>query len=163
MIFLSENQTPRSLLITHSMRARGKIQVRMVIAFLLALCFSASGGQSNGHGPEVKSFLDLMRHEEDELEYQIKRNEITRREYVRAKNKIAIHRQAVLNLVKETGEDYVPELHVVAASEVDQLIEDGMKALRGLKRGEMIKNKWRYLGSVTRGEVFYIFERVKSG
>lgn len=109
----------------------------------------------------MKSFLDYMRHEDDELEFQIRHNEISRRDYVRSKSKIAIHRQAVLNLVKETGEDYVPELHVAAASEVNQLIENGTKALRGLKRGDVIKEKWRYLGSVTKGEVFYIFERLQ--
>jgi hypothetical protein len=144
------------------MRARTAIQVWLLIILELALCFSASGIQSNEHGPEVKSFLDLMRHEEDELEFQIRHNEINRRDYTRSKNRIAIHRQTVLNLVKETGEDYVPELHVVAASEVDQLIENGTKALRGLKRGGVIKEKWRYLGSVTKGEVFYIFERLKN-
>lgn len=144
------------------MRARTAIQIGLLIALELALCFSAGGVQSNEHGPEVKSFLDYMRHEADELEFQIRRNEISRRDYVRSKSKIAIHRQAVLNLVKETGEDYVPELHVAAASEVDQLIENGTKALRGLKRGGVIKEKWRYLGSVTKGEVFYIFERLKN-
>jgi hypothetical protein len=144
------------------MRLRVLAQVRTLIVLGLAISISASGVQSPAYGPEVKSFLDLMRHEEEELEYQIRHNEITKRDYVRSKNEIAIHRQAILNLVKETGEDYVPELHVVAASEVDQLIEDGTKALRGLKRGEMINPKWRYIGSVTRGEAFYIFERVKN-
>jgi hypothetical protein len=144
------------------MRARTAIQIGLFIALELALCFSASGLQSDGHGPEVRSFLDLMRHEEDELEFQIRHNEINRRDYTRSKSRIAIQRQAVLNLVKETGEDYVPELHVVAVGEVDQLIEDGTKALRGLKRGGVIRQKWRYLGSVTKGEVFYIFERLKN-
>ena len=111
------------------MRARTAIQIGLLIALKLALCFSASGVQSNEHGPEVKSFLDYMQHEDDELEFQIRHNEISRRDYIRSKSKIAIHRQAVLNLVKETGEDYVPELHVAAASEVDQLIENGTKAI----------------------------------
>jgi hypothetical protein len=114
----------------------------------------------NGYGPQVKSFLDLMRHEEDELEFQIKHNEITRKEYARSKNRIAIHRHTVLNLVKETGQDYVAELHVEASAEVDQLIEDGTAALKGIKQGDIIKEKWRYLGSANRGEVFHIFERL---
>ena len=114
----------------------------------------------NAYGPQVKSFLDLMRHEEDELEFQIKHNEIMRKEYARSKNRIAIHRHTVLNLVKETGQDYVPELHVVAAAEVDQLIEDGTAALKGIKQGDVIKQKWRYLGSANRGELFHIFERL---
>lgn len=118
--------------------------------------------QSNDYGPEVKSFLDFMRHEEDELEFQIRHNEISRREYVRSKSRIAIHRQAVLNQARETGEDRVPELHVVTPQEIEQLIEGGTSALKGLKRGDVIKEKWRYFGSVHRGETFHIFERLTS-
>jgi hypothetical protein len=116
--------------------------------------------QSNGYGPEVRSFLELMRHEDDELEFQIKHNEISRRDYIRSKTQIAIHRQTVLDLVKETGKDFVPEIHVVAAPDLDQLIEDGTKIVKSIKRGDTISDKWRYLGSVHRGEPFYIFERL---
>jgi hypothetical protein len=135
-------------------------------AFVLVWICVAVGGvvspthSQNGYGPEVKAFLGLMRNEEDELEFQIKHNEITRKEYARSKSRIGIHRQTVLNLVKQTGEDYVPELHVVAAAEVNQLIEDGTAALKGIKQGDIINQKWRYLGSANRGEVFYIFERL---
>jgi hypothetical protein len=66
----------------------------------------------------------------------------------------------VLDTVKQTGEDIVPEIYVKAAPEVGQLIEDGLRALKGIKRGDVIKQKWRYLGTVTKGEVFYIFERL---
>jgi len=44
---------------------------------------------------------------------------------------------------------------------VDELIEQGTRALRGVKRGGIINNKWRYIGSVTRGQIFYIFERIQ--
>jgi hypothetical protein len=116
--------------------------------------------QSDDYGPEVRSFLDLMRHEEDELEFQIRHNEITRRDYLRSKSQIVIHRQTVLDLVKASGKDYVPELHVVAAAELDQLIEDGTLAIKGVKKGDVIRDKWRYIGSVHKGEIFYIFERL---
>jgi hypothetical protein len=138
--------------------------IPLCLAFLLqatvSLRVSSQNVKSIEHGPEVKSFLELMGHEEDELEYQIKHNEISRREYIRSKTQIAIHRQTVLDLVKESGKDYVPELHVVAASELDQLIEEGTLAIKGIKRGDIIENKWRYLGSVHRGETFHILERL---
>ena len=141
--------------------AGGKPALRCCLLILLQLvAYPIYAGQSNGYGPEVKSFLDLMHHEEDELEYQIKHNEISRREYIRSKSRIAIHRETVLTLVKESGTDYVPELHVAAASELDQLIEDGTALMRGIKPGDVIKEKWRYLGSARRGETFYIFERL---
>jgi hypothetical protein len=146
------------------MRRKLGIRICLLISMQLTLWLPAGGqsNQSNEYGPEVRSFLDLMRHEEDELEFQIKHNEISRREYLRSKTQIAIHRQTVLDLVKETGKDYVPELHVVAASELDQLIEEGTSAIKGIKRGDIIRNKWRYLGSVHRAETFYIFERLTS-
>src|SRR3989442_11315779 len=137
---------------------RGRLTIRTCLLILqLAVSFQVSArNQSNEYGREVRSFLDLMRHEEDELEFQIKHNEISRREYLRSKAQIAIHRQTVLDLVKERGKDYVPEVHVVAAAELDQLIEDGTSAIKSSKRGDIIGNKWRYLGSVHRGETFYI-------
>ena len=138
---------------------RPALQIYLLI-LLQAITCQGYAAQSNGYGPEVKSFLDLMRHEEDELEFQITHNEISRVEYTRSKSRIAIHRQTVLDLVKESGTDYVPELHVAAASELDQLIEDGTILIKGIKPGDVIKVKWRYLGSVRRGETFYIFERL---
>ena len=135
------------------------IRMCLVIAPLLIIC-AARAAQTNGYGPEIKSFLDLMRHEEDELEFQIKHGEISRREYLRSKNRIAIHREAVLNLVKEAGRDFVPDVYVAAASELDQIIEDGTSLIKGIKTGDVIKDKWRYLGSVRRGETFYIFQRL---
>lgn len=136
------------------------IQISVLILLQLTLPTLLATQKNSDYGPEVKSFLQLMRHEEDELEFQIKHNEISRRDYVRSMAQIAIHRQTVLDLVKETGEDNVPELHVVTMAEVDQLIEDGTRLLKTIKRGEQIGTKWRYLGSVHRGEVFYIFERL---
>src|SRR6185295_6938711 len=143
------------------MRKSIAIQICLLILLKSTLCLAgSSAAQSEDYGPEVKSFLDLMRHEDDELEFQIRHNEISRREYVRAKTAIGIHRQTVLDLVKASGKDYVPELHVVAAAEPDQLIEDGTKAIRGVKRGDVIRDRWRYLGNVHKGEMFYIFERL---
>jgi len=132
----------------------------IVVRGAVALPIAARNPQSNGYGPEVRSFLELLRHEDDELEFQIKRNEISRRDYIRSKTQIAIHRQTVLDIVKESGKDYVPEIHVVAAPQLEQLIEDGTKAVKGIKRGDVIAEKWRYMGSVHRGELFYIFERL---
>jgi hypothetical protein len=142
------------------------VKVAMQIFFLVvqtqALPYPVLGqdGQSGDYGPAVRAYLDYLRAEEEELEFHIQRNEITHKGYTRARNKIAILRQTILDLVKETGEDRVPELHVVSSSEVHQLIEDGEKALRGVKAGDAVEKKWIYRGRVARGEVYYIFERV---
>ena len=142
------------------MRRCGAIAIIVALSGLIGAGVTPAQNESASYGPELRSFLELMRHEDDELEFQIKHNEITRKEYIRAKSCIAIHRQTVVNLVRASGQDSVPEIHVVAAAELDQLIENGTSAVKGLKRGEVIKGKWKYLGSLTRGEVFYIFERL---
>ena len=143
-------------------RVATRISLLIVFAVIQPSWNIARGYQENGYGPEVKSFLDLMRHEETELEFQIRHNEIAHKDYLRSKSRIAIMRNTVLSLVKETGEDRVPELHVVAAAEIGQLIEDGPAAVKGIKPGEIIKEKWRYIGKTTRGELFYIFERLSA-
>jgi len=145
---------------------RTRVAIRIAVLILLAFIQSswnvAESCQENGYGPAVKSFLDLMRHEETELEFQIRHNEINRRDYLRSKSRIAIMRATVLSRVKETGEDSVPELYVVTPSEIEQLIEDGTAIMKTIKPGEIIKDKWRYIGKATRGELFYIFERLSA-
>ncbi|HWP43439.1 MAG TPA: hypothetical protein VNO14_09415 [Blastocatellia bacterium] len=143
------------------MRARVLVNISL---FVLVLSFGGQAappsGQDSEIGPEVKAYLDFLSHEEAELEFQIRNNEIPRKNYVRAKNRIAILRKKVLELVKERGEDIVPELSVVTISEVDQLVEDGRRLVRDAQPGALFADKWRYLGRVSRGEIFYIFERI---
>lgn len=133
------------------------------ITALLLLALDAPGGtqQSRGHGPEVKAFLSLMKQEEDELDFQLRRKEMSRAEYTRSKNRIAVHRKAVLDYVGQAGGDRVPEFQIVTASEVGLLISEGAEVLKGIKAGDVIKNKWRYIGRVLRGEEFHIFERIR--
>jgi hypothetical protein len=135
----------------------------LLMGFVMFNCayLRAQENQEVKYGPDVKAFLDLCRHEEVELDYQVAHNEITRKDFTRSKNRIAIQREMVLQRVKETGEDMVPDLHVVTAAEVSQLIEDGMKALKGAKPGKIIADKWIYLGTANRNEAYYIFERVQ--
>jgi hypothetical protein len=144
------------------MRTRVLLQVALLITLASGQGVRAAGQQfrSNGYGPEIKSYLDFLRGEEEELNFQIRRQEITRKAYQRAKSKVAILRQAVLRIYDETGVDNVPELHVVASDELDQLIEDGAALLKDLKPGAVIGEKWRYVGPVTRGEPFHVFERL---
>ena len=134
---------------------------RFVLRLLPAISFLAAAvmAQSN-YGPEVKAFLSFLRQEENELQFQITHNEISRKEFLRSKNRISVNRDAVLKFVKETGEDRVPDYNVVASSEADQLTENGARLMKSAKPGEVLGNKWRFIGSETRGEIFYILERV---
>ena len=143
------------------MWSRGLLPL-LLTGCLLMLALPVPAQNESSYGPEVKSFLDLCKHEEEELEFQITHNEITRKDYIRSKNRLSIQRQMVLKRVKDSGEDVVPDLHVVTAAEITQLIEDGAKAIKGAKVGAVIADKWLYLGSVNRGETYYIFERLQA-
>ncbi|MBI3649548.1 MAG: hypothetical protein HY231_00685 [Acidobacteria bacterium] len=138
-------------------------QAFVLLFFLLLNSFGllASALQEVQYGPEVKSFLELCHHEEVELDYQIRHHEIARKDFIRSKNRIAIQRQMVLKRVADNGEDLVPDLQVVTAEEISQLIEDGLKAVKGAKPGALINKKWIYLGTANRGEAYYIFERTQ--
>lgn len=138
--------------------------LRFAGQLLLLSLFCASVApalQLNEYGPEVRSFLKFLRQEEEELDFQLKNKEISRREYILSRNRIAVLRRAVLDEVKRTGQDRVPDYYVVTPSEVEQLIPDGAKSLKGLKPGDLVDKKWRYVGSAFRGERFLIFERIQ--
>jgi hypothetical protein len=145
------------------MKLRNFFQSFLVLVLVTLSCafVQAQENQTPEYGPDVKAFLELCHHEEVELDYQISHDEITRKDFIRSKNRIAIQREMVLKRVKETGEDYVPDYHVVTAAEISQLIEDGMKAIKGAKPGKVIANKWVYMGTANRNEAYYIFERVQ--
>jgi hypothetical protein len=139
---------------------RHRRETTWVLLMMAAARIVILAGQGDQYGPEVRSFLELIRHEEQELEFQIRHDEISRKDYVRSRDQLQIHRQKVLELVRLSGEDEVPELHVLPASRVEQLIEGGMAVLKNVKQGDVIRDKWKYLGQVKRSEIFYIFERI---
>lgn len=133
----------------------------MVWAWVVCAAPSGEAGISGAgqrHGPEVRSFLSFLKQEEDELRFHVGRNEITQKEYTLSMNRIAVLRSAVLAFVKKTGKDRVPEYHVVTADEITQLVPE--EAVNGAKPGVKLSERWRYVGEVTRGEHFYILERL---
>src|SRR5215467_11104912 len=113
---------------------------------LLICCSGAGGRQTNGYGPEVKSFLEYIRHEQVELNFQIQHNEISRKDFIRSKNRLEVQKQAVLTRVKQTGEDIVPEYTVMVGDELSDILPNGLEDLKGHKPGDSINAKWRYMG-----------------
>jgi hypothetical protein len=142
------------------LKTRVRLNAWLLLLIINQTCFASHLPQSSAYGPEVSSFLDYLRQEEIELRFMVSHNEISRKEYARSMNRIAVWREAVLAYARKTGKDCVPEFHVVTTSEVEELIPDGMKALKGIRPGEVIAEKWRYVGRFVRGERFYIFERL---
>ena len=64
-----------------------------------------------------------------------------------------------IRLVSESGNDYVPELEAVTLDEFGTLFEQPPRPA-SFRSNEILTNKFRYLGLVHAGEVFYIFARL---
>ena len=62
-------------------------------------------------------------------------------------------------LVRQSGNDYVPELEAVTQDELGTLFENAPKPAT-FRANEIVANKFRFLGSVHSGETFYLFARL---
>ena len=64
-----------------------------------------------------------------------------------------------IKLVRDSGNDYVPELEAVTADELRTLFERPPNP-GTFRLNEILANKFRFLGAVHTGEVFYLFARL---
>ena len=64
-----------------------------------------------------------------------------------------------VRLARESHNDYLPELEAVVVDEFRLLFEHPQPPST-LKAGDVIKNTFRFLGTVRSGEVFYVFARL---
>jgi hypothetical protein len=127
---------------------------------ILLLCMAAVGRQSSGS--EVERYLEFLREEQAELDFQLQRGEVTRPFYQRVSQRLRILKELILKHEKN-GEGPLPEYHVVPIEELDGLMPDGRNKLKRARPQQVIDGKWRFLKTVLRGETFYILERLKDG
>src|SRR5215813_15526582 len=90
----------------------------LLLLAVLAWASDARRLQTNGYGPEVKSFLEYIRHEQVELNFQIQHNEISRKDFIRSKNRLEVQKQAVLTRVQQPPKDTLPPYTAMAADEL---------------------------------------------
>jgi hypothetical protein len=141
------------------------IKVRLsVIALLtfLSLCSAQSHqkqASDDEFGPVVRAYLGYLRDEQEVVDDRVSRREISSTYYRRNSNRIKALRQMAIRLARETHNDYLPELEAVAPSEFGLLFERPPTPAT-LKVGEVIANKFRYLGSIRSVEIFYVFARL---
>jgi hypothetical protein len=64
-----------------------------------------------------------------------------------------------VRIADESHNDYLPELEAVTADEFRSIFENPPRS-QTLRVGEVFRNTFRYLGSVRRGELFYVFARL---
>lgn len=125
----------------------------------IALAQRNSAGRDSEFGPVMTAYLGYLSNEQEVVDDRNSRHEITGAYYRRNSNRIGALRQMAIRLVRQSGNDYVPELEAVTGGELGTIFEQPPR-VSALREHEVIANKFRYLGSVHSGEVFYLFARL---
>ena len=124
-----------------------------------AQTFSARNSDDAQFGPVVRAYLGYLRNEQEVVDDRISRREISPAYYRRNSERIRALRQMAIRLVNQTGNDYVPELEAVTLDEFRTLFEQPPRPLT-LHSNQVVNNKFRYLGTIRTGDVFYLFARL---
>jgi hypothetical protein len=112
-------------------------------------------------GPNVRSYLEYLRAEQEVVDDRVSRREIDRRYYLLNSNRILALRQMAVRIARESDNDYLPELVAVVTTEFDQHFDEPLPDPSALVVGEPIDFKFRYLGLVPVGRhKFYVFARL---
>ena len=114
---------------------------------------------SSDFGPVMRAYLGYLGNEQEVVDDRNSRREITAAYYRRNSNRIRALRTMAIRLVRQTGNDYVPELEAVTLDELRTLFERPPR-LTAFHSNEILDNKFRYLGEVHSGEAFYLFARL---
>jgi hypothetical protein len=139
------------------------LSVRCSILLLLLLALSGTGvaqtRSDSEFGPVVTAYLGYLRNEQEVVDDRASRHEVSSAYYRRNSNRIKALRQMAIRLARETHNDYLPELEAVAADEFRLLFEHPPQP-SSLKPGLVLRNTFRFLGTVRMGSVFYLFARL---
>lgn len=132
-----------------------------VFAFSCAQAPAQDGrGSDEEFGPVVRAYLGYLRNEQEVVDDRASRHEVSASYYRRNSNRIKALRQMAIRLARESSNDYLPELEAVAGNEFRMLFGSTPPQVSTLKVGEVLRNTFRYLGTVRSGEPFYLFARL---
>jgi hypothetical protein len=120
---------------------------------------NSSANSNSEFGPVMQAYLGYLRNEQEVVDDRNSRREITADYYRRNSNRIRALRQMAIRLVTKSGNDYVPELEAVTTDEFGTLFENPPSP-RSFRMNQVVINTFRYLGSVSSGELFYVFARL---
>ena len=143
---------------------------RLLFALTIVLGFSAvciaqrslgntSMNDNSNFGPVVQAYLGYLANEQEVVDDRISRKEISAAYYHRNSNRIRALRTMAIRLVRQSGNDYVPELEAVAPDELRTLFERPPNA-GALHPNAILANKFKFLATVHSGEAFYLFARL---
>ncbi len=110
-------------------------------------------------GPVMRAYLGYLRNEQEVVDDRASRREISATYYRRNSNRIHALRQMAMRLVRQTGNDYVPELEAVTLDELGILFENPPRPVN-LRAQEVVADKFRFLGLERSSETFYVFARL---
>ena len=138
----------------------GPARFILSIVILIVLSSFALGQKSASEfGPVVTAYLGYLSNEQEVVDDRASRREITATYYRRNSNRIHALREMAIRLVRQSGNDYVPELEAVTVDEFGTIFEHPPHPA-ALRPTEVFGNKFRFLGSVHSGETFYLFARL---
>jgi hypothetical protein len=120
---------------------------------------SSNGDSGSEFGPVMRAYLGYLSNEQDVVDDRASRREITAAYYRRNSSRIRALRQTAIRLVRQSGNDYVPELEAVTLDEFGTLFEKPPKPTT-FRVNEIVANKFKFLAIVHSGEVFYVFARL---
>lgn len=143
---------------------KGRLPALSIAALLFVLTCapsSAMGQRADAEfGPVVRAYLGYLKNEQEVVDDRASRREVSATYYRHNSNRIKALRQMAIRLARESHNDYLPELEAVSASELGMLFGSQAPAPASLKAGEVIRNTFRFLGTVRSAEVFYLFARL---
>jgi len=117
------------------------------------------------YGPAVSAYLTGLDEELNELEYQLRRDEITRPDYERAKQRLTILRRSVERYAAGNRKDIVPEYQALAEDELKTLGLSREYKTEELIAGAELEGRWKIVGVQPLGERksvrFLVLERLQ--
>lgn len=139
--------------------ARFFLSIIVVLAVsALAIAQHKSTGNTE-FGPVMTAYLGYLNNEQEVVDDRASRREISVAYYRRNSNRIQALRQMAMRLVRQSENDYVPELEAVTADELRTIFENPPRP-SSFRPNEVIANKFRYLGAIHSGDTFYLFARL---
>lgn len=140
----------------------GPTRTFLLITFMLTVTPLALAQRAAGNsefGPVMTAYLGYLHNEQEVVDDRVSRREISGAYYRRNSNRIQALRQMAIRLVRQSNNDYVPELEAVTLDEFGTIFERAPRP-SSFRQNEVIANKFRYLGSVHTGDTFYLFARL---
>lgn len=131
----------------------------IVVLGVNGLAIAQRSAADSEFGPVMTAYLGYLNNEQEVVDDRASRREISTAYYRRNSNRIQALRQMAMRLVRQSDNDYVPELEAVTVDELRTIFEHPPKPSL-FRQNEVIANKFRYLGAVHAGEMFYLFARL---